>query len=235
MNDKDILSILKRDLYWIINICVLIALFALLYNAYRKDVQLKERLEEIEIINQDNSYRKIYYEKEIESLSKTNKTLYDSIKGYKDQVSYLIQFKYEKEYDTGKVETKPKTEGKKDSTTIDNTIREYTYQNETNDTMNYTLTVASNNEPEWYRLRFKLSDQFTIINKDNGDINDITIGGNGQGQISDVTVFTRKNKESFFDRFAIGPSISYSYNINDKTFSPTIGFSITYNLRKNKK
>ena len=101
--------------------------------------------------------------------------------------------------------------------------------------MNYTLTVASNNEPEWYRLRFKLSDQFTIINKDNGDINDITIGGNGQGQISDVTVFTRKNKESFFDRFAIGPSISYSYSINDKTLSPAIGFSITYNLRKNKK
>lgn len=227
-------NFIKNNWFCILLTCIMAVSIGLLIHTHQKDLKLKERLDEIEIINKDNSYRKIYYEKEISSLKKTNKELYDSIKGYKDQVSYLIQFKYEKEYDTGQVNTKPKTDAdnqEKDTASAERPeIKEYAYKNEINDTMNYNLTIASEKEPEWYRLKVKLSDKFTIINKDKGDINDITIGGEHQGNISDVTVFTRKEKESFLDRIAIGPSVGYTYDFQNKTFGATIGFSITYNL-----
>ena len=173
------LNFIKNHWFCILLACIMAVSIGLLIYTYQKDIKLKERLDEIEIINNDNSYRKIYYEKEISSLKKTNKELYDSIKGYKDQVSYLIQFKYEKEYDTGQVNTKPKTDADNQETDTASAerpeIKEYAYKNEINDTMNYNLTIASEKEPEWYRLKVKLSDKFTIINKDKGDINDITI------------------------------------------------------------
>ena len=170
-------------------------------------------------------------------MKNTNKALYDSIKNYKDQVSWLVQFKYEKEYDTGVVVTKPVEENNEtDTTSVSKPeITEFTYANELNDTMNYKLSIGATSEPYWYRLNVALSDKFTIINKDKGDLNDVTIGGEHQGVISDVTVFTRKEKKSFLDRFAIGPSIGYCYDVRNNTFGPTIGVSITFDLLGKKK
>ena len=230
---KTIKDWFKRNWFWLLILASMAIIICVLLNIHAKDLKLKEKLDEIEFINQKNEYRKIYYEKEISSLKKTNRELYDSIKGYKDQVSWLVQFKYEKEYDTGVVPTKPTTDGDT-SSVVKPELKEYAYKSELNDTMNYNLTIASTEEPEWYRLKVKLSDKFTIINKDKGDLNDVTIGGQHQGNISDVTVFTRKEKESFFDRFAIGPSVGYSYDFKHKTFGPTVGFTITYNIRKKK-
>ena len=211
--------------------------------AHNRDKEIKDKLDEIELVNEKNEYRKIYYESEISELKKKNKALYDSIKGFKDQVSWLVQFKYEKEYDTGVVVTKPIEEPKKDSTDVNSDtatyvkpeIKEYTFSSELNDTMNYRLTIGALSEPYWYRLHVILSDKFTIVNKDKGEMNDVTIGGQHQGTISDVTVFTKKEKETFWDRFAIGPSVSYSYDPRTRSLGPTVGISITYNLLKKKK
>lgn len=228
---------LKKNWFWITIVCIMGVIIGMLMHVHNKDIKLKEKFDEIELINEKNEYRKIYYEKEISSLKNTNKALYDSIKNYKDQVSWLVQFKYEKEYDTGVVVTKPVEESDEtDTISVSKPeITEFTYANELNDTMNYKLSIGATSEPYWYRLNVALSDKFTIINKDKGDLNDVTIGGEHQGTISDVTVFTRKEKESFLDRFAIGPSIGYCYDVRNNTFGPTIGVSITYNLLGKKK
>ena len=228
-----LINFFKKHWTWFVLICLMVIAVLAFNNARKNGLKLKEKIDEIEFINKQHQYRKLYYEKEINSLKKDNRELYDSIKDYKNQVSWLVQFKYEKEYDTGVVNVKPKADDSLSSAPKPE-VKEYTYKSELNDTMNYNLTVGSEKELAWYRLKVTLSDKFTIINRENGELNDVTIGGEHQGNITDVTVFTKKKKQSIFSRFAIGPSIGYSYDFKSKSFGPTLSISLTYNLAKTK-
>jgi len=222
----------KKNWAFITIVALLTISCFMLYYAYKHEKKIRERLEQIDVVDSNNVFNRQYYEQEISWLKDKNKKLYDSIYAYKDKVSYLLQFKYEKEYDTGKVDTH-----KKDTTgvAVCDSIKEFNYANNLNDTMNYNLTVASRTEPEWYRLRVKMSEEFTIINKDEGNgQNSISIGGSGQGTISDVTTFKKKEKTSIWDRIAIGPTISAGYDPVGKRFSTTVGVGITLNLRSKK-
>ena len=70
----------------------------------------EEQIQEIEHYNEsDGLYTKLYYDQTIESLKKENKELYDSIKIFKDEIDYLVQFKYQKEFSTGKIDVSKDT------------------------------------------------------------------------------------------------------------------------------
>ena len=224
---------IKKHWMCIVIVILMIISVCMLFVSYNKRDRLQRQLEEAELIDSNNTYHKWYYEKAISDLKKVNKSLYDSISNYKDQVSYLIQFKYQKEYNTGKVET-----GKKQDTipAPKDSVKTYQYAGGANDTISYNLSIGSTTEPDWYSLNVKVSDQFTIVNKELGNgMNEVTIDPGNNGNISDVTVFKKEQKRSFFDRFSIGPSVSYSYNFNSKTFGPTVGVAITYDLLPKKK
>ena len=225
----ELLSYLKKN--WLLILLVLLLALScfLIYKAYKNERTLRERLEQIEYTDSNNVFNREYYDEQISALKKKNKALYDSIKGYKDEVSYLLQFKYEKQYDTGKVEVSHKDDSL--DVAMNDTIIEYQYANEINDTMNYNLTIASKSEPEWYRLKVRLTDKFTIINRDadNGQ-NHISIGSENHGTITDVTTFKRDERRGFFERFSFGPSISVGYDPIGKRLSPTIGIGLTYDL-----
>ena len=225
---SELLNYLKNN--WLLILLVLLLALScfLIHKAYMNEKALRERLEQVEYTDSNNVFNREYYDEQISALKKKNKALYDSIKGYKDEVSYLLQFKYEKQYDTGKVDTHPKDST---NTVVNDSTIEYQYANEINDTMNYSLTVASKAEPEWYRLKVRLTDKFTIINRDadNGQ-NHISIGTDNHGTITDVTTFKRDEKRGFFERFAFGPSISVGYDPIGKRLSPTIGIGLTYDL-----
>lgn len=47
----------------------------------------------------------------IETLKKSNRELYDSIKKFKDKIDYLVQFEYKHNYSSGKVTTRQQTKG----------------------------------------------------------------------------------------------------------------------------
>lgn len=231
---KDCLT-LKNGKCKLILLLLLIANLVGLFFVIQKENKTNREIEEIEYIDSLNKYHKIYYEGKISDLKKENKALYDSIKSEKDKISYLLQFTASQTYSTGKVYTKKVVEY--DTIYQDRIIEEnleamtYEYTNEQNDTMNYTLKVNSEKEPNWYELDFSISKQFTIINKDYGDgINHVVIDGGQSTDISDVTVFKKKEKKSPFRNFAIGPSVSYGYDFQHGKFGPTVGIGITYNI-----
>jgi hypothetical protein len=194
-------------------------------------------VEEVEYIDSLNRYNKIYYESTFSSLKNENKQLYDSLKQYKDQVEFLVQFTHEKDYNTGKVTTKPTI---KDSivydtipVTIPQVARTYEYLSEPNDTFQYKLNVNSFTEPNWYSIQAKVKNKFTIVNlQDSPDgPNHLIIDGGNNGTISDVTVF-KKSEKSFWDRLSIGPSVTVGYDLTNKGFGTMVGISLTYGIGK---
>lgn len=194
----------------------------------------KKLMENIEYIDSLNTYNKIYYEQTFNDLKKINRELYDSLKGYKDQVSYLIQFTHQKEYNTGVVTTKPKI---KDSTVYDTipvmipqVAKTYEYTSEPNDTFQYKLNVNSFTEPLWYSMQAKVKNKFTIVNKEENGTNHLTIQPNDGGNISDVTVFKKKSR-TFWDRFSFGPSVTAGYDLFNHQWGIMAGASATFDLK----
>lgn len=209
----------------------------------RNDLKKAEKLvEEVEYIDSTNTYNKIYYEKEIGDLRKENKELYDSLKKYKKDIDFLVQFKYKKSYDTGVVHTKKNNssvEPKEQPTSVqDNVVTDvleaktYEYLSEPNDTFEYKLRINSEKEPNWYSLSANVKDKFTIVNKnkDDSSINHITIGSQGSGEISDVTVFKKKEKKKFKDRFAVGPGATAGYDPINKNWGVMVGVTASFDL-----
>ena len=192
----------------------------------------KKLVDEIEFKDSLNRYNKIYYESTFKDLKKTNKELYDSLKKYKDQVSYLVQFKYEKQYDTGIIHIKK--EKVHDTVLVKEQLiaKTFEYSSEPNDTFQYNLKINSEKEPNWYSLKTKFKDKFTIVNKEDGNgMNHITVGSNNGGDISNVTVFKKKEKRGFKDRLGIGPAVTAGYDPINRNFGLMVGVGITYDLK----
>lgn len=219
------MKITKDTIIYFILICVI---GFLSYTIFKLQLKAEEELvmiEEIKNTNKENQASFVHYEQEIDNLSKLNKNLYDSLKIYKNQIDYLVQFKYEKKYDTGVIRTDTVKEiiHNKDSV-----IKTYEYVN-TNDTLAYNLKIGSAEKPEWYSLDFKVSDKFTIVNKKFDNFNKTDIESNGI--IDDVTILKKKEKKNLFDNISIGPSITMGYDIAKKEPEFIVGFSITYDLK----
>lgn len=197
----------------------------------------RKLVEEVEYIDSLNRYNKIYYETTFKSIAKQNKELYDSLKHYKDQVTFLIQFTHEKDYNTGVITTKPII---KDSVvydtipiTIPQVAKTYEYLSEPNDTFQYKLNVNSFTEPNWYSIQAKIKNKFTIVNlQDTPDgPNHLIVDGGNSGTISDVTVFKKKEKRKFLDRFSFGPAVTCGYDVINKQWGVMGGVSITFDLK----
>ena len=164
---------------WIIaGLIVLIVILTAYFNYQLNKKQKK--IDEIEYVDTTGTYHKLYYEKKFKELKNENRELYDSLKKYKDKIDYIVQFYHEKEYNTGKVEdNKPKV---KDSIvydtipiTLPQVAKTYEYTSEPNDTFQYKLNVNSLTEPIWYSINAKVKNKFTIVNKEEGGMNHITI------------------------------------------------------------
>lgn len=229
---KDCLT-LKNGKCKLILLLLLIANLVGLFFIIQKENKTNREIAEMEFIDSLGNYNKVYYEGKISDLKKKNRELYDSLKDSKDKISYLVQFTANHEYSTGKVYiTKHVTDTVyKEVEQEETEALTYEYSGEPNDTMNYKLKINSDKEPNWYQIDMRVSNKYTIVNKDYGDgLNHVTIGGNNNAEIDNVTVFKKKEKKSPFRKFAIGPSISYGYDVQHGKFGPTVGIGITYNV-----
>lgn len=193
----------------------------------------------IEYIDSTGTYNKIYTDGTFNDLKKENKALYDSLKAYKDEIDFLVHFKYDKDYNTGKVitnntVTKEIVYVKDEDGNYKEVIEEpvtYEYQNKPNDSIEYKLKINSLKEPNWYSLNVHVKDNITIVNKDKGDGNNqITIKTDNNADVSNTTVFKKKEKKNIFNKIAIGPTIGYGYTFKSKKLEPYIGISVTYNI-----
>lgn len=192
--------------------------------AIKRTNNTRNLIDNVEFIDSTNKFNKIYYDTTINNLKKKNAELYDSLKDCRDQITYLVQFKYEKTYSTGKV--KPK----KETTIPDTTSITYEYGNSETDTLNYRLKINSQKEPNWYSLDVTVSDKFTIVNKSGDDgMNLITIDGENHGDISDVTVFKKKDKSyRLKDHIYTGPTVTAGYDMLNNNFGVMVGWSVGY-------
>lgn len=196
----------------------------LMYKLHTISKITEEQIVEIEQFDEtEGMYTKLYYDQTIESLKKENKELYDSLKAYKDEIDYLVQFNYEKEYSTGKVEIEK-------NDTVKEEVKTFEYSNEQNDTLEYDLKIGSITEPSWYSIDFKLSDKFTIVNKKMEDANKIEISTDNKGMINNTTVLRKKEKYNLLDNIALGPSITCGYDFAKKEPEFIVGVAITYDI-----
>ena len=221
----------KEKAFRILNVIILGLIIGMMFFVCKKSNHTKELVDGVEAIDSTNTYSKVYYDTEISNLKKKNRELYDSLQANRDKVSYLLQFKYQKEYTTGVVHVKDKNQTSTEQTAIP-TIEEkdstYTYSSIPNDTMMYKLQVNSSREPNWYSLNVKMSDRFTIVNKsDDNGLNVITIDPQNNGSISDVTTFKKKQKKTFFQHFHVGPSVTAGYDPINKQWGVMIGVGVT--------
>ena len=182
-----------------------------------------------------NNYNKIYYSKTFSELKKENKELYDSLKQYKNQIDFLVQFTHEKDYETGKVDTKPNIVDSVvyDTIKVNETLmaKTYEYISEPNDTFQYKLNINSYTEPNWYSIKAKVKNKFTIVNKEDGGVNHITIGSGNGGTVSNVTVFNKKEKRSFWNRFSFGPGVTAGYDPINKQWGVVVGATASFDLK----
>lgn len=213
---------INKVLFAILVIAAVLCCFYLL----RKGGTTIVDVEDIEYTDSVGRYHKVYKDEDFKALKDENKALYDSLKEYRDQITYLINFKAKNEYKTDTVYT---------SNEVSDTVKAETYEytNEPNDTMAYTLRVHAEKEPIWYSLDITTNSEYTIVNKSyDDDMNHVTI--EGDGEITDVTVFKRKEKRGVMDRLSVGPSIGVGYDPLGKRVSPTIGISVTYDILRKK-
>lgn len=194
---------------------------------------------EIEYTDSNKTYHKQFNEGKFSDLKRENRELYDSLKKYKDKIDYLVQFKYDKSYNTEKViiktkEVKVPVYVKNGNGEFIEKIEEpktFEYENGANDSIEYKLKINSTREPNWYSLNVKVHDKITMVNKDEGNgVNHLTINTDNQAQVSDVTTFKRKENKNIFNKIAIGPSVYYGYDIKNKQIGYGVGITVTYNI-----
>ncbi len=227
-------EILKERCILTVVVLFLITLGSLLFTHYEMH-KTKQLIGEVEYYDSVNTYNKIYYEESFNTLKRENKKLYDSLKGYKNQISYLVQFKHEKHYNTGIISSRPII---KDTTSTDTMFmkipkvaKTYEYSSEPNDTFQYKLNVNSYTEPNWFSLQANVKNKFTIVNKEENGVNHISIGSENGGKVSSVTVFKKKEKRTFWNRFSFGPSVSIGYDPINNKFGTVVGLALSFDLK----
>ena len=220
---------------WIITLLIVVIVVLIAYFNY--ELQKKQKkIDEIEYTDTTGTYHKQYYETKFKELKKINRELYDSLKQYKDRIDYIVQFYHEKDYNTGQVHTKPKIINSVVYDTVPVTIpqvaKTYEYTSEPNDTFQYKLNVNSFTEPNWYSIKAKVKNKFTIVNKEDGNgMNHITIDPENGGTVSNTTIFKKEKKRSFWDRFSVGPAVTAGYDVVNKQWGIMAGTSVTFDLK----
>ena len=219
---------------WIIAFLIVLIIGVIAYFNYRLKEERK-KMDEVEYTDTAGTYNKLYYEKKFKELKNENRELYDSLKQYKDKIDYIVQFYHEKEYNTGQVHTKPNVIDSVVYDTIPVSVpqiaKTYEYLSEPNDTFQYKLNVNSFTEPNWYSIQAKVKNKFTIVNKEEGGMNHITIEPGNGGTITDPTVWKKKEKRSLWDRFSFGPGVTAGYDPINKQFGVVVGASATFDLK----
>jgi len=190
-----------------------------------------------ESYRKDGTYMRTYDSQTISSLKKQNIELYDSIKGKQDvKQAIIVKYKYVYNGDTvyldrkiGAIKGGPLTDNSPAKLLKDST---YNFSGGKLDSLSYKLKINSPIKPNWYKLDFTINDKLTLINRENGGKNELSIGTNG-GKIEGASVFNKSdNRDSFINRFSLGIQAGAGYGILTKKPDLFVGFGISYRLNK---
>lgn len=168
----------------------------------------------------EDTYIRIYDSKKISELEKQNKALHDSLvkeTSKKPESAVEIRYKYKYIRDTITV-TK--------FCVIDDSI--YHYEND-NDTIKEVVDIKAK-DLEWYKSEVTINDKFTVINRNDGNENEMTIYHSPNVELTSVETWHRKR--TFKERIGYGPTIGVGYGLLNKKIDMYVGISLTYSLGK---
>ena len=218
----------KFDIDYLLYIILLFIIAFLCYKVYTLNEASEIHYLQMCEHEEKNKFNTIFYDQTIENLKKSNRELYDSIKMYKEEIDYLVRFKYNKDYNFDTVFIEKENDLKIENEQV------FEYKSKPNDTLNYTLQIGSLYEPNWYKLKLMISEDFTITNKRYDDKNVTSITTSSNANITDVTAFKKKEKNKFIDNFFFGPSITAGYDIINNDIGLVVGVSFGYKIDFNK-
>ena len=218
----------KGKIYMILNIITFIIIIILGINFYKINKKTTDEVARIETVTNEGKYQQIYHDRELVELKQKNKELYDSIKGMKNEIDYLATFKYKYEHIGDTIKTNKDTL-KQENIKQDSTLIFKYYNPKNNNPFSYELTIGSKKPIEWYKLDFKLNEEFVIVNKKIDDVNESTIESN-HGTITGDFMYSKSQKKKFKDRIVFGPSVTSGYDVINKNFGVMFGFSCTIDV-----
>lgn len=180
----------------------------------------------VEYVDSNGVYHQLYTIGNFESIKKIDEELYDSLKKTQDEIDYLLQFNYQKHFNTGQVIITPNDTNYQDS------IQIFEYENNKNDTFQYHLAIGATKKPVWYALDVTLNDKLTVIDKAvNDNMSHTTIDSESDAVISDAVIYKKKNATTFWQRFHFGPAVVVGYDPINNNFGMMIGAGIAFDLR----
>lgn len=214
----------KVVLYIIASIIIILCGLVVYFN-YKSHTNA---INQIEVIEEEGIVTQYYSERDFSALKKENKELYDSLKKQQKDIESLTQFKYKAQYTTDTIYIEPKEELDESLKALPNNT--YIYEDET-DTLSYKLKINSKLEPNWYQLSAEVKDKFTIVNKDYGNGQQITvIESENKGDITDVTAWQKPKTTKWYNRFSFGPTVSVGYDPINRNVGIVVGVGVTYNI-----
>lgn len=183
----------------------------------------KRNLSKERDIQKDNTYAKIYDSRSIADLKRENRALYDSLKKKSDMTPDIaLEIKYKYRYKTDTIKSKEFVL-QKDS------IYHYSHNN---DTIETNIDIKAK-DLSWCKVDATINDKFTIINRRQGNHNQITVTPQSKNvEIQNVTAWHKKT--SWKDRFGFGPSVGVGYGVINRKPDVFVGFTVTYHIGKNK-
>ena len=216
----------KHKCFYLVIVMFIVTLL-LLVLCHRKVDESSALVEEVEFLDSTRTFHKLFYSSEIESLKNKNAALYDSLREYKEKVNHLLQFTYEKEYDSGKVIVAKE----RDTVEVKGEPKTFEYESTPTDTLQYKLAINADSEPNWYSLHIKVKETFTIVNKEDDGANHLTIETENKGNIRDVTAFEKKlDRRKFVDRLSVGPAVTVGYDPFNRNFGMVVGVGVAFDL-----
>ena len=199
-------------------ICIIFLLFICITGSiFKKTDKFINNVE----YQKEQSYVKIYESQNIENLKKENQQLYDSIKKLKD-VESAVEIRYVYKYNTDTIKVQEFIHNDVDSV--------YHYMAD-NDTVAYEMDIKAT-DLRWVKGNFTINDKFTIINRENDNLNQTMIEHSPNVSIENVDTWHRvENKKKWYNNFHFGVQAGFGYGIFNKTADLYVGFGVTYVIK----
>lgn len=166
----------------------------------------------------EQTYVKIYESQEIASLKKINQSLHDSIKNMKN-VEYAVEVRYKYKYQTDTIKVTEFVE-REDSV--------YHYHSDNDTIVNDTYVKAK--DLQWMQANITINDRFTIINREQDDMNQTFVTHSPLVEIDNVDVWHRKENAKWYERFVIGPQVGVGYGLYNRKLDFYVGVGVSYSF-----
>lgn len=185
--------------------------------------------------NKENTYVRIYESQRLDKLKRENRELYDSIKKLNDVESGMV-IKFREHYVTDTIMVdkfvvqRDTIRVVADNNKVYESVVSIYHYTQNNDTVNLDIDIKAK-ELQWCKADFTISDQFMIINREKGGVNQTLINHSDNATIESTTMWHRKDTKKWYQRFTISPQIGVGYGMINRKVDTYVGVGVGYQFK----